>query len=190
MTRLSLLRRVCALTALAALLSFAPDAAARDKGHRFLATVHGGAAGEVGGGGTAELRLLDDICVGGGVDLGLNMIGTHGSYSYLGPAVHGSYRIKLMEGLELRPFFGARFPLNLEVSDATSYTISDAAGIAFTSTLRLSYIYDIFVFGVQGDITPHVVTWQHVPTGKTEELTEYIGRASLVFGIALGREVD
>jgi hypothetical protein len=186
MIRSSLLKSTCTLAALAAVLSFAPSAAARNKGHRFLGTIHGGAAGEAGGGVTAELRVLDDICIGAGFDLGVNLLGTYDSYRYYGPAVHGSFRIGVTPEIEIRPFFGARFPLGIKVAEGSEYTISDAATVAFTTSLRVSYIYDIFVFGIQGDFTPHAVTWQYLPTGKTEDQTEYIGRASLVFGVALG----
>jgi hypothetical protein len=182
-----LLKSACALAALSTILTFGYAAEARNKGHRFLGTVHGGAATEAGAGATAELRFLDDICIGGSFDGGLNLVGTYADYKYFAPAVHGSYRIGLGSALELRPFFGARFPLGVEVSEeGAKHRISDHAAVAFTAALRLSYIYDIFVFGVQGDFTPHVVTWQDLTTTNTVDKTEYIVRASLVFGVALG----
>jgi len=173
--------------ALAAVLTFAPSASA-DKGPRFLASLHGGAATEVGGGATLELRVLDDICLGGGFDLGLNLNGAHGTYGYFGPAVHGSYGIRFADKFEVRPFFGARFPFGVKATDDVQYKIVDNASVAFTTALRVSYVFDPLFVGIQGDLTPHVVTWQNVSTGVRDENTEFLIRASLVVGIALGHD--
>lgn len=180
------LRSVGALTAAACVLALSESAWAAD-GPRFLATAHGGMATELGMGATVELRLLSEVCLGGTFDLGKDYNGTHGSYTYLGPAAHGSFAWKLGENMELRPFFGARFPLNLSASDGSKYKIVDNSVVAFTTALRFSYMFDLFLVGAQFDFTPHGVTWQEVATGKQEDTQEYLMRASVVFGIALGK---
>jgi len=183
MTRLRIAQCVSALLGFFALL---PAASARDKGHRFVATVHGGAGTEAAVGGTLELRLLDAICLGGTLDYGVNYAGTYGSYRYLGPAVHGSWSIKFADIFELRPFFGARFPLDLQTVDAPDYKIVDNHDVAFTTGLRTAFILDFFVIGLQADFTPHGVTWQHLATGKQMKEDEYFFRGSFVLGVAFG----
>lgn len=183
MTRLRFAQIASALLGFFALL---PAASARDKGHRFVATVHGGAGTEAGVGGTLELRLLDAICVGGTLDYGVNYAGTYGTYRYLGPAVHGSWSIKFADIFELRPFFGARFPLDLQTVNVPDYKIVDNHDVAFTTGLRTAFILDFFVIGLQVDFTPHGVTWEQVAMGKRLEEDEYFFRGSFVLGVALG----
>src|SRR5262245_2254519 len=86
------------LATTAATLTFTSSASA-DVGHRFVGTIHGGAATEAGGGAMAELRLFDDIAAAAGFDAGVNLKGTYGKYSYYGPALMGSYRFKFTESL-------------------------------------------------------------------------------------------
>jgi hypothetical protein len=177
----------CSLAALATGLTLAPSASA-DLGHRFVATVHGGVATEAGAGATAEVRVLEDFAFAAGFDGGVNFKGLHGSYSYLGPALGGSYRFKFSDMVELRPILGARFPVSLRASDPMQYTISDYTPVAFTGALRLMFIFDNFVVGLQGDVTPHDVTWMDVVSRKTENTEEVLVRASLVIGIAIGKD--
>ncbi|MDI3286852.1 hypothetical protein [Polyangium sp. 15x6] len=183
MTRLRFAQIASALLGFFALL---PAASARDKGHRFVATVHGGAGTEAGVGGTLELRLLDAICLGGTFDYGVNYAGTYGTYRYLGPAVHGSWSIKFADIFELRPFFGARFPLDLQTVNVPDYKIVDNHDVAFTTGLRTAFILDFFVIGLQFDFTPHGVTWEQTSTGKRLEEDEYFFRGSFVLGVAFG----
>lgn len=171
-----------------AVLLASSTAWAEDRGPRFLGSLHGGAATEGGGGVTAEVRLFGSVCAGASFDLGRNFVGTHGQYNYLGPAVHGSYGIRLADIFEIRPFFGARFPFNLEAKSA-EYKISDNTPVAFTTALRASFFIDWFVVGLQGEFTPHGVTWQELATGTTDSKTEYLIRASLVLGVALGPDI-
>lgn len=173
----------------AALLGLSSSAQAADRGPRFLGSLHGGAATEGGGGITAEVRLFGSVCAGASFDLGQNFVGTHGAYNYMAPSVHGSYGIRLADIFELRPFFGARFPLNLEAKNA-EYKISEHSAVAFTTALRASFFIDWFVIGLQGEFTPHGVTWQELATNKSESKTEYLIRASLVLGVALGPDVS
>ncbi len=180
---------VGSLAAAAVVGALSPSARAADRGPRFLGSLHGGAATEGGGGVTAEVRLFGSVCAGASFDLGRNFVGTHGSYDYLGPALHGSYGIRIGDIFEIRPFFGARFPFNLEAK-SPEYKISDHSSVAFTTALRASFFIDWFVIGLQGDLTPHGVKWQELATGKTDEKTEYLIRASLVLGVALGPDVS
>lgn len=168
-------------------MAFLPAAeASGDKGHRFVGTLHGGMATEAGGGATLELRLLDSICLGGSFDYGVNFMGEHGSYSYLGPAVHGSYPIKFGEIFELRPLLGARFPFGLEARQAPDYKIVDSSTVAFTAALRASFYIDWFIIGLQADFTPHGLVWEQLATGSKTDSYEYMFRTSLVLGFALG----
>jgi hypothetical protein len=177
--------------ALAGIFTFASPAAAADKGPRFLGSLHGGAATDAGGGATLELRLFDAICLGGSFDLGVNLKGTHGHYSYMGPSAHASYGVRFAEKFEIRPFFGARFPLKVQATDPAQYKIVDVYPAAFTTALRFSYyVNDYFFLGLQGEFTPHSVTWGEVATGKKDETREYLIRASLVVGFALGPDKD
>ncbi len=56
-------------------------------------------------------------------------------------------------------------------------------------TRRLSFIFDWFVIGVEADVTPHGVTWTDKTTMKTEDTEEWLTRAALVVGFALGKDV-
>jgi hypothetical protein len=181
-----ILRSVGALASAACVLALSNSAWAVD-GPLFLATAHGGMATELGAGATLELRLLSEVCLGGTFDLGKNFYGSRGDYTYLGPAAHGSFGWKLGESFELRPFFGARFPLNLSASDPSKYKIVDNSIVAFTTALRFSYMFDVLLVGLQVDYTPHGVTWEDVASGKREDKTEHLVRASAVVGIALGK---
>ncbi|MDI1446393.1 hypothetical protein [Polyangium sp. 6x1] len=183
MTRLRIAQLASALIGFFALL---PAASARDKGHRFVATVHGGAGTEAGVGATMELRLLDAICLGGTFDYGVNYAGSYGTYRYLGPAVHGSWSIRLAEIFELRPFFGARFPMELQTVNVPDYKIVDNHSVAFTTGLRTAFLLDFFVIGLQVDFTPHGVTWEQISTGNRMEEDEYFFRGSFVVGVAFG----
>jgi hypothetical protein len=180
------LRSLGALASAAGVLAISTSAWAVE-GPLFLTSVHGGMATELGMGATLELRALGEVCLGGTFDLGKDFNGTHGAYTYLGPAAHGSFGWKLGESFELRPFFGARFPLNLSASDESKYKIVDNSVVAFTTALRGSYMFDMFFVGVQFDFTPHRITWEEVATGKQVDSQEYLMRASAVFGIALGK---
>lgn len=182
------LKGACAASALATVLTLAPSASA-DLGHRFIATIHGGAATEAGAGATVELRLFDDIAAGAWFDAGVNLKGTHGQYQYYAPALTGSYRFKLSDTLELRPMFGARFPVGLKALDPSVYTVEVSTPVAFTGALRLAFIFDWFVLGVEGEFTPHGATWTEVATKKTEDTEEVLVRAALVLGVAFGKDV-
>ena len=173
--------------ALAGFLALLPTASASaDKGHRFVGTLHGGMATEAGAGATLELRLLDSICLGGTFDYGINFVGEHGSYSYFGPAVHGSFPIKFGEIFELRPLIGARFPFGVEAKDAPDFKVVDNSTVAFTAALRASFYIDWFVIGLQADFTPHGLVWEQLSTGGKVDSYEYMFRTSLVLGVALG----
>ena len=103
-------------------------------------------------------------------------------------ALVGSYRFKFTESLELRPIFGARFPVNLKASDPSKYTVEVSTPVAFTAALRLAFIFDWFVIGVEGSVTPHGATWTEVATQKRIDTEETLVRAALVLGVAFGKE--
>lgn len=176
-----------ALATVTAALTLASRADA-DVGHRFVGTVHGGAATEAGGGALAEVRLFDDIAAGAGFDMGVNLKGTFGKYTYYGPQLVGTYRFKFTEELELRPIFGARFPFGLKAQDPSKYTVAVSTPVAFTGGARLAFIFDWFVIGAEVEVTPHGATWTEVATKKTTDTEEVLVRAALVLGVAFGKE--
>lgn len=187
MAQPKLLQMICASAAVASVLAFAPSALAADKkGPLFLAVVRGGAATEAGGGTTLELAIPGSLYIGGSFDLGVNLNATYDNYSYYAPAAHGSYRISFGDYFELRPFFGARFPISMGTAEDARYAVIDHSSVAFMFAARASLIFNWFVVGAQFDLTPHWITWQDTVTGKSEETREMLMRASLVVGIALG----
>jgi hypothetical protein len=199
MNHRSSLQCVCALSAAAAILALTGSASAENS-PRLMITARGGLATEASGGLALEVRPLGDLILGGSFDGGVNFSGTYGSYSYYAPAAYGGYSFFSNDFFDVRALAGARFPLNMSLPDDSNRAFAATSTAAFTASVRLSFMIGMWVIGLQGDMTPHSVTWDYkCPTmcdpsrtgqllaGKPEDKTEWMFRGALVFGIALGK---
>jgi hypothetical protein len=165
-----------------------------------MITARGGAATEASGGLSLEVRPFGDLILGGSFDGGVNFGGTYGSYSFYAPAAFGGYSFYSNDFFDVRALAGARFPYSLSASEELPQTITASSTAAFLGSVRLSFMIGPWVIGLQGDMSPHSVTWDYkCPTmcdpsrsdqlfaGKPIDTTEWMFRGALVFGIALGK---
>jgi hypothetical protein len=185
--------------AAAAILALTGSASAENS-PRLMITARGGAATEASGGVSLEVRPLGDLILGGSFDIGENFSGTHGSYSFYAPAAFGGYSFYSNDFFDVRALAGARFPMKLAASEELPQTITASSTAAFLASVRLSFMIGAWVIGLQGDMSPHSITWDYkCPTmcdlsrndqllaGKPVDTTEWMFRGALVFGIALGK---
>jgi hypothetical protein len=196
--RLSL-KCATALSSAAAILALTGSASAENS-PRLMITARGGAATEASGGLSLEVRPLGDLILGGSFDGGVNFGGTFGSYSFYAPAAFGGYSFYSNDFFDVRALAGARFPLGLAASENLPQTIVASSTASFLASVRVSFMIGMWVIGLQGDMSPHSVTWDYkCPTmcdpsrndqlfaGKPVDSTEWMWRGALVFGIALGK---
>jgi len=165
-----------------------------------MLTARGGMATEASGGAALEVRPFGDLILGGSIDGGVNMKGTLASYSWYAPAAYGGYSFFSNDIFDVRGLAGARFPMGVSTADEEPVSIVKSSFAAFTASLRFSFMFGMWVVGLQGDMTPHSVMWDYkCPNplcvdgktgglaGKPIETTEWMWRGALVVGIALGK---
>ncbi|MCK6588738.1 MAG: hypothetical protein HUU21_01790 [Polyangiaceae bacterium] len=199
MPRYLSLKCATAFSFAAAVLALTGSASAENS-PRLMITARGGAGTEGSGGLSLEVRPLGDLILGGAFDGGVNFSGTYGSYSFWAPAAYGGYSFYSNDFFDVRALAGARFPFGISVSEDSKQDIVNSGTAAFMASVRVSFMIGMWVIGLQGDMSPHSVTWDYkCPTmcdpmrtdqafaGKPEDTTEWMFRGALVFGIALGK---